>query len=376
MKTYNLWIEIDLGVIKKNVQRLKARVSPSVDCMAIIKANAYGHGMIEVAHALSTIVNYFGVSSFAEAEALRLEGILVPTLVLGSILPYEYEKAIEHDLTLTVSDSRYAIELNEAAASQGKKVKIHFKIDTGMGRWGFRYPDAFQEIRELIELPHLDAEGVFTHFPVADNKNSDYTYRQLELFKALLDECAKLGISFPYVHAANSAGIINFPESHFNLVRPGITMYGYCPQPALCKEFDPQYALSLKSRVCLIKDFAPKRGVSYGRSYVTSSRTRIAVVPIGYSHGYPYALSKKASVLINGRRFPIAGSVCMDYIMVDIGTDLDVAIGDEVILLGRSGDEEITAYELAQKSGTIPYEIITNLSLNVPRVYIEGDAGA
>jgi alanine racemase len=376
MKTYNLWIEIDLDRIKKNVRRLKARVGNDVQAMAIIKANAYGHGMCAVAHALADSVNYFGVSSFSEGEALRQEGILVPTLVLGSILPHDYEKAIEHDLSLTVSDSRYAFELNDAAARHGKKLKVHFKIDTGMGRWGFRYPESFQEIRELIELPHLDAEGIFTHFPVADNKANDYTYRQIELFKALLDECAKIGIVFPYVHAANSAGIINFPESHFNLIRPGITIYGYCPSATMCKDFNPECALSLKSRICLIKDFSPHRGISYGRSYVTRSRTRIAVVPIGYSHGYPYALSKKASVLINGKRFPIAGTVCMDYIMIDIGTDIDIAIGDEVVLIGRSGEEEITAYELAQKSDTLVYEIITNLSMNVPRIYFGGDTGA
>jgi len=370
MTLFNLWIEVDLAKIKKNLTRVKERLTRDVHCMAIIKANAYGHGMLEVAHALSDMVNYFGVSTFAEGEQLREEGILVPTLVLGSILPYEYKEAIHHDLTLAVSDSRYALELNDAACAQNKKVKVHFKVDTGMGRWGFRYPESFQEIRELVELPYLNVEGIFTHFPVADNRQTDYTERQIELFKALLDECQKIGISFPYIHAANSAGIINYPESHFNLVRPGITMYGYCPCEKMTCDIDLKYALSLKSRVCLIKEMPRKRGVSYGRSYITPEPTHIAVVPIGYSHGYHYALSRKTNVLINGKQYPIAGNVCMDYIMVDIGDDDTIAIGDEVVILGRSGTKEITAYELAKKSGTISYEVITNLSAHIPRVYI------
>jgi alanine racemase len=375
MNTYNLWIEINLDRIKSNFAKITGSLDASVKAMAIIKANAYGHGMLEVAHALSDQVSYFGVSTFAEGERLRKEGILVPTLILGALLPYEYEEAVRHDLTLSVSDPHYVRSLNAEAARQGKKVKIHFKIDTGMGRWGFQYPGAYKEILELAQLEHVNPEGIFTHFPVADNKKFDYTERQVELFKTLIDELALKGIVFPFVHAANSAGIINFPRSHFNLVRPGISLYGYYPCDSMKDSIGLQYALSVKSKVCLIKEFSEKRGIGYGRSYITPARTRIAVVPIGYSHGYPYALSRKTSVLIHGKRYPIAGNVCMDYIMVDLGIDAHIACGDEVVIIGESGEESMTARELAHKSGTISYEIITRLNAQIPRIYISHENG-
>ncbi len=369
MEQHNLWIEIDVEKIRNNLTKVKTLVEARVGIMAIVKANAYGHGMTKIAHAVAEGVNYFGVSTYREAEALRSEGILTPILILGSVLPYEFSSAIDHDLTFSVSDLDYANQLNDAGQSRNKKVKVHIKVDTGMGRWGFIYKHAYNEIKEAVRLPFIDAEGIFTHFSVADVESMDFTYRQIELFKALIDEFEKNKISFSYVHAANSAGIVNFTESHFNLVRPGMIMYGYYPHESLHEKLDVKQALSLKSRVCLIKEFAPKRGVSYGRKYVTQGRTKIGIVPIGYSHGYPYSLSQKGMVLIKGKRYPIAGTVCMDYIMIDFGSDSDINIGDEVVLLGKSGAEEITAYELAKKSQTIPYEIISNLSPLIPRVY-------
>ena len=370
MEKHNLWIEVDIEKIRNNIAKVKTLVDDTVGVMAIVKANAYGHGMAHIAHAIADIVNYFGVSTFTEAEILRTEGILTPILILGSILPYEFEPAIDHDLTLSVSDSEYAQALNTVGRQKNKKVKVHLKIDTGMGRWGFIYKYAYNEIKKVLALPFLDGEGIFTHFPVADNEKIDFTERQIELFKALIDELERDGIIFSYMHAANSAGIVNFKESHFNLIRPGMIMYGYYPHESLHEKLHVEQALSIKGRICLIKEFEPRRGVSYGRRYITEKRTKIGVIPIGYSHGYPYALSQKGIVLIQGRRYPIAGSVCMDYIMVDLGDDSHICIGDEVVLLGTSGKEEMTAYELAKKARTIPYEIISNLSLHIPRIYI------
>ena len=370
MDKYNLWIEVDLVKLRNNLRKAKEFIAGDVGVMAIVKANAYGHGMLEVAHALAEDVNYFGVSSFTEGDKLRKGGILSPILILSSILPYEMGVAIEEDHTLTISEIGYARAVNVHGEGKRKNVKVHIKVDTGMGRWGLPYRDAFAQIKEICRFPFLNVEGIFTHFTVADNEHLDYTDRQIELFKALRDELAAAKITFKYVHAANSAGIINFRESHFNLVRPGIMIYGYYPQEYLHKKLDLEQALSLKGRISLIKEFGPRRGVSYGRKFVTTQHTKIGIVPIGYSHGYPYALSQKAHVLIKGKRYPVAGSVCMDYSMIDLGEADDIMVGDEAILLGQSGSETINAYELAAEANTIPYEIITSLNTQIPRVYI------
>ena len=370
MEKHNLWIEVDIEKIRSNIIKIKTLVEDTVGVMAIVKANAYGHGMTHIAHALADMVNYFGVSTYTEAEILRTDGILTPILVLGSILPYEFLSAIDNDLTLSISDTAYAHELNSMGKLKNKKVKVHIKVDTGMGRWGFIYKHAYGEIKKVNRLSFIAIEGIFTHFPIAENNKIDFTERQIELFKALIDELKKDKVVFSYVHAANSAGIVNFKHSHFNLVRPGIMMYGYYPHESLYEKLHVEQAMSIKSRICLIKEFQPQRGVSYGRKYITQKKTKIGIIPIGYSHGYPYALSQKGIVLIQGKRYPIAGNVCMDYIMVDLGIDSEITIGDEVVLLGTSGEEEITAYELAKKAHTIPYEIISNVSSDIPRIYI------
>lgn len=370
MKNCNIWIEIDLQKIRDNLACVQTVVGEDVAIMAVVKANAYGHGMLRLAHELSESVSYFAVSAFSEANALRNDGILTPILILGTVVPDEMEAAVEKDCTFTISDYEYLKRLQGIATGLGKEVKVHFKIDTGMGRWGLPYCEAFQIIRQAASLPHVVAEGLFTHFSVADVCRSDYTDRQIELFKAMRDELANVGIVFPLVHAANSAGLVHFQEAHFNLVRPGIALYGYCPRPAMQKRCSVTPVLSLKSRIALIKRIASQRGISYGRKFVTPSETVIGVVPVGYSHGYPYALSHKAEVLIAGVRYPIVGSVCMDYCMVDLGAGANVVVGDEVVLLGQSGNEAITAYDLANAAGTIPYEILTNLNADIPRVYV------
>jgi alanine racemase len=326
--------------------------------------------MCAVAHSLAEQVQYYGVSSFDEARTLRADGIMHPILVLGTILPHEFESAIEHHVTLTVSDVAYARALNYVASRLGRQCSIHIKVDTGMGRWGFAYKTAFNDILTVASLSHIHAEGMFTHFPVSDKKRFDYTDRQVELFKELVDALGERNVTFRFLHAANSGGILHFKDSHFNLVRPGIMIYGYYPSPGLRDGLSLEQPLTVKSRVALIKEVASRRGIGYGRMFITPKKTRICVVPIGYSHGYPYALSRRVSVLIHGVRYPIAGNVCMDYIMVDLGDNRTIKAGDEVVLLGTSGTEYISANELAAKAKTIAYEIISNLSAHIPRVYI------
>ncbi len=370
MQSHNIWIEINSDKLLDNVKALSGYLGSETKIMAIIKANAYGHGISKVADLLSDKVSFFGVATYQEGKALRSQGIDLPILILGPLLPSDFQDAIELDLSLTASDSEYVESINAVAAKLNRKAKLHLKIDTGMGRWGFVYKSAYQEIKNFINSENIIFEGLFTHFPVADDLRSDYTERQLELFQLLIDELDKKNISFKYIHSANSAGVLNYEESHFNLVRPGLMLYGYLPDKQVHDDIVLAPTLSLKSRVSLIKKFAAARGVSYGRNYITPSQTRIAVVPVGYSHGYPYALSAKADVLINGKRFPIAGNVCMDYLMVDLHQDETINIGDEVVLLGSSGAELISAQELADKAGTISYEILTGLNCCIPREYV------
>ena len=367
---YNLWIEVNRKKIIHNIENVANVVGDKVALMAIIKANAYGHGMLGIANVLNDKVDYFGVSSLAEARELRKYKILKPILLLGPLLKDEYSEAMKLELTFTVSAMHYLYELDYIAKKLNIKAKVHLKIDTGMGRWGFVYKDAYSQIRDIKKLQNIEAEGLFTHFPVADNIDFDYTERQIELFSLLIDELKKEGIEFKYLHAANSAGIVNFNDSHLNMVRPGIMLYGYLPNRAMQNKIDLKPAIMLKARISLIKIFSASRGVSYGRKYLTKNATRIAVVPIGYGEGYPYALAGKAEVLINGKRYPVAGSISMDYIMIDLNDDTSIQVGDEVVLLGESGKDEITAHELADKANTICYEILTGLNNNIPRVYM------
>ena len=367
---HNLWIEVNLASIKANFEQAKSLLARETRVMAVVKANAYGHGMETVAKMLAGVVDFFGVSCFCEANRLRSSGILSPILILGCLLKEDMVKAAEEDISVTVSDYNYAKILSDIGEESGIKIKAHVKIDTGMGRWGLSYCNAYEDIQKMFKLEGLNVEGIFTHFSVADDVAFDYTFRQIELFNALLDELLKKNISFEYVHSANSAGLINFPESHFNMVRPGIMLYGYAPNSLMRNKIELKPALCLKSRISLIKKFHANRGISYGRKFITDKKTKIGVIPIGYSHGYSYAFGQKAHVLINGKRYSIVGSVCMDYCMVDLGDD-DICVGDEVVLLGASGKDVVSAYELASLAGTIPYEIITNLNARIPRVFHE-----
>ncbi len=361
------WAEIGLSNLEFNFRRVKKIVGPKTRIMAVVKSDAYGHGLLPIAKRLAKLgADYLGVASIDEAAILRKNKITLPILILGNILSRDAGAVVEYNLTQTISDYGLASKLNQKAKNTGKIIGVHIKVDTGMGRLGILYKDAIKFVEEVSRLRHLRAEGLFTHFPCADC-DPEFTHYQIDIFNQLIGDLKRMGIRIPLFHAANSAGIIGYPESRFNLVRPGLMLYGIKPSQGLDIKLKP--ALSLKSRIIYLKRMPSGQGISYGRSYITRKETTVAVLPIGYGDGYPRNLSNRADVLIKGKRFRISGAVCMDQIMVDVG-DLGVKIGDEAVLIGCQGNSRISAEELAYICGTIPYEIVCGIGNRVARLYL------
>jgi alanine racemase len=361
------WTEVDLSALDFNFRQVKRIIAKNTKIMAVIKCNAYGHGMLPIAKRLTKLgVDYLGVVSIDEGIILRKNKIELPILILGNTMNRDVGAVLGYNLNQTVSDYHLASQLNQKAKGKGKIVGVHIKVDTGMGRLGILYRDAVKLIKEIARLSNLRCVGLFTHFPCADC-DPEFTYYQIDIFNQLIRDLKGIGIQFPLLHAANSMGIMGYPQSHFNLVRPGLMLYGIYPKAGLDIKLKP--LLSLKSRIIYLKRMPSGQGISYGRSYITKKETTIAVLPVGYGDGYPRNLSNRADVLIKGRRFRISGAVCMDQIMVDVG-DLRVRVDDEVVLIGRQGKSEISAEELACLSQTIPYEIVCGIDSRVSRVYI------
>jgi len=343
-------------------------LAPKTKVMVTVKADAYGHGLIAVAKRLKSCgVDYLGVASIDEGIRLREAGIKLPILVLGAVLKEHIEPLFRYNLTLTLCSEELAIALNRKARSLAKTINVHIEVDTGMGRLGVSCDDTFEFIKKVTNLKFINIEGLFTHFPLADTDKS-FTLYQINLFSHLIAKLNKLGLNIPLMHTANSMGIIGYKNSHFNMVRPGLVIYGLYPKENLAIKLKP--VLSLKTRVIYIKRVPKNSGISYGHDYVTKKETNIVTLSVGYGDGYPRNLSNKAAVLIKGRRFKISGRVCMDQIMVDVG-DLSVKIGDEVVLIGSQGKFKITAEELALLCGTIPYEIVCGLGNRIPRLYVK-----
>ncbi|MBU1727101.1 MAG: alanine racemase [Candidatus Omnitrophica bacterium] len=362
------WAEVDLSNLAYNFREIKKILSPETKVMACVKADAYGHGLVPVAKKLvSCGVDFLGVASIDEAIRLRKEKIKVPILVLGAVLKKDIEPLFEYGIQPTICEEALAAAINNKARRLGKKINVHIKVDTGMGRIGILHHSADRFLEKVSGFKNLNIEGIFTHFPVAD-KNRDFTLRQIKAFASLIENAKKSGINIPLAHAANSVGIVDYKESHFDMVRPGLVIYGLYPKENLKLKLKP--VLSLKTKIVFVKDLPAGYGVSYGHDYVTKKKTKIATLPIGYGDGYPRNLSNLASVLIKGRRLKISGRICMDQIMVDVG-GLAVRPGDEVVFIGSQGEQKITTEELARFSGTIPYEIVCGLGSRIPRVYTE-----
>ena len=362
------WAEVNLKRIAHNFKEIKKLIASRVKVMVCVKADAYGHGLIPVAKKLvSCGADYLGVASIDEGIALRENHIRTPVLILGMILSRDIVPLIRYNLTPTVCTKELAQALDSLGRSIGRRINVHIKVDTGMGRLGVLYKDAMGFIQRVQRLRFVNVEGIFTHFPLADS-DSRFTFRQIEMFAKLVEKLSRAGIRIPLVHAANSMGVIGYKSSHFNMVRPGLAIYGLYPRPDL--KIKLKAVLSLKTKVIFEKNVPAKFGISYGHDYFTRKPARIITLPIGYGDGYPRNLSNRASVLIRGRRFLICGRICMDQIMVDVGRN-KVEVGDEVVLIGRQGVNKITAEELACLAQTISYEIVCGLGTRIPRIYLD-----
>ncbi len=362
------WAEINLDNLDYNFMQIRKITNPEAKVMVVVKADAYGHGLVPIAKRLQERgADYLGVASIDEGIKLRQAGISLPVLVLGLILEKDAVPLFRYNLSATVCNEELAKALNMKARILRKALKVHVKVDTGMGRIGVIHNEAVDIIRKIHKLRFVNIEGIFTHFAFADT-NKDFTSYQIRLFNRLISELRKERINIPLFHAANSAGVINYPKGQFNMVRPGLVIYGLSPVGNnLSIKIRP--LLSLKTKIVYAKKVPKGYGISYGHTYITKKNTTIVVLPVGYGDGYPRNLSNIAPVLIKGKRFIISGRVCMDQIMVDVG-DLPVKAGDEAVLIGTQKGNKITTEELASLAGTIPYEIVCGLGSRISRVYL------
>jgi len=363
------WAEVDLDAIRYNFSQIKKLIGKNTSVLVIVKGNAYGHGIFEVSSVLQDMaVNFLGVATLDEALFLRGRGINTPILILGSVLQHEAEPAIRNNITLTLCHMELAKEIDRVASELNKKAHVHIKIDTGMGRIGVWHEEAFDFVKDIVNFKNIFIEGIYTHFSAA-GRDKFFTTYQIDSFTSILENLKKAGIEIPYRHAANSIATVSLKKAHLNLVRPGLIIYGMYPKKSFSRRLNLKPALSLKSRVVFLKKTPAGRSISYGRTYITQKPTVIATLPIGYADGYGRILSNKAKVLVKGQRAPVVGKVTMDQTMIDIGHIEGVTLGDEVVLIGKQGDNEIRCEELARVAGTIPYEIVCSITNRVPRIY-------
>jgi alanine racemase len=361
-------VEVSLGRLADNYRAIQAGVAPAA-VMPIVKANAYGHGLVEVAnHLVGLGATSLGVAFLEEAMALREAGLTLPILVMGGILGDQIPVFLRHGLTLTASSVDKLQQIDDTARDLGVTATVHLKIDTGMERIGVHYYNAHRLLERAAACRHCVVEGIYSHFANADAEDLSSARRQLARFQDVLQWYDKQGVAPPVRHMANSGAILQLPESHLDLVRPGILLYGVYPSSEVRRTIAVRPVLSWKSRVVYFKVVAPGHPVSYGSTWETDHLVRVVTVPVGYGDGYFRALSNVARVMIRGKKYPVVGRVCMDQIMVNIEWDTAYN-GDEVVLLGESGDEVIACERLAEWAGTIPYEVLTNINSRVPRVY-------
>jgi alanine racemase len=369
------WAEVDLDAIAHNARQLKQHIGHGTALMAVVKANAYGHGAVPVARAaLRCGATHLAVSRVEEGVQLRAGGITAPILVLGYAVPAQAADIVRHHLTPTVNAVELAQALSAAVAKQGARpLAVHLKVDTGLGRFGVLPEEMLHFARAVVDLPGILLEGFYTHFCSADEADPSHTYSQFELYQRLAEQLEEAGIAIDVHHVANSAATLRFPQMHLDLVRCGIALYGLRPSPDVKMVIPLRRAMTLKSRVARVRTLPAGSGISYGRTYVTPTAMPVALVPVGYGDGYHRVLSNKGAVLIRGKRAPILGRVCMDQFVVDVSGIPDVQHDDEVVILGRQGEEEISADEIATWAGTINYEVVTSILSRVSRLYLHGN---
>ena len=370
MPTRPGWVEVNLDAFSYNLRGVRKRVGFGVKIMAVVKANAYGHGSVEIAReALAGEADCLAVAFPEEAIALRDAGLSAETLVFTSPMWEQMPLYFDYKLIPAVASIDVAARLEEEAQKRNLRCPVHVKVDTGMGRLGFEWNSAADSIVTIARMPHLEITGVFSHFAAADEADKSFSENQLQRFGHVLDALGKLRIEVQDVHMAGSAGILDLPESYFTMVRPGIMLYGYYPSQETTESVPLRPVMSIKSRVVFAKRVAEATSISYGRRYYTTREVLIATIPVGYADGLSRRLTNRASVLIGGRRSPVVGTIAMDHVMVDVGDD-HVAVGDEVVFIGTQGGNQITAWDVARLIDTIPYEITCSVSPRVPRVFV------
>lgn len=385
------WAEIDLDAIANNVRAVRNVTSPHAKLIGVVKADAYGHGAVQVAECLiENGADMLAVSQIDEALQLRLSGVECPILILSDAEPERAEELIKYSITQTVFAPEMAASISEAAVKTGRKAIVHVKIDSGMGRVGFRAeePETVKKIIDIARLPNIEIEGIFTHFAVSDEAGGGkYTQKQFGAFMSVCEALKREGLDIPLKHAANSAAILRFPEMHLDAVRAGIILYGMYPSQAskeACEQMHPGFelkpAMSFKAKITAVKRVPAGTYLSYGCTYSTEKESVIATVPVGYADGYARSLGGRAEVLIHGRRAPVRGRVCMDQCLVDVtglaDSGIEVKAGDEAVLFGAQGNECVSPEELAALENTINYEIICSLSKRIPRKFIRNGSEA
>ncbi len=370
IKSYHsCWAEVDLTAIQHNFHALKKCAGPHTKILSVVKADAYGHGMLEAAFFLDKEgTEFFGVAGIDEGIALRQNHIKKPILIFESVQPQFAREIVDYQLTATVCTLELAAELDRYAGFVQKKAFVHIKIDTGMGRLGVWHKEALEFVAAVNQFKHLAIAGIYTHFPSADT-DKKFTQKQIKEFVKLVADLKKMGINILYVHAANSAGLIGFKAKEFNLARPGLALYGTYPNKSFKSKIKLLPALSVKSRIMFVKRVKKGRSLSYSRTFIAKKPMTIATVPIGYSDGYFRAFSNNAQVLVEGVRCNLLGRVTMDQITIDVSRVKKPQVGMEVVLLGSQGKDAITADELAERAKTINYEITCSLGSRLPRTY-------
>jgi alanine racemase len=365
------WVEINLDHLAHNIVQFRQLVAPQTRIMAVVKADGYGHGALMIGKtALASGAESLAVAFVEEGIYLRQSGIDAPILLLGYTDPVQFTTLISYNLTPTVFDLPTAVEFSKQAQAAGVVLPLHLKLDTGMGRVGLLPAEAVAVTEQIAALPALEIEGIFTHLAVAEDEDRSYTEEQLRKFNQIIETMKAKGISFPLIHAANSAAAINNPDAHYNLIRLGLALYGHYPATTLRKcGISLKPALTFKSRVVLVKSLPPGSCISYGCTYQTANEELIATVPVGYADGYSRLLSNQGEVLIRGVRAPVVGRICMDHLMVNVSHIPGVHRGDEVVLYGRQGAEEMAVEEVADKIGTVNYELLCAVDKRVSRFY-------
>lgn len=374
------WAEIDLDAIEANYKAIHAQLRPGTKICCVIKADGYGHGAERLAKVYESLgADWFAVSNLAEAKQLRRAGIKLPVLILGYTPPCKASELAENNIAQAIVGAEYAEQLSQEAVKAGVKVRAHIQVDTGMSRVGFFYQDpsrdgeSIQQMEHACRLPGLKPEGIFTHFAVADEGEGgrSYTRRQFVSFTKAFEQLEQRGIHFEIRHCANSAAIFDFPEMQLDMVRPGIILYGLMPSGDMIHKVHLTPAMALKSVVALVKTVPPQTCVSYGRKFTSEHSTVVATVPIGYADGYLRRFYESATMLVHGKKAKIIGRVCMDQLMLDVTDIPGVKSGDIVTVIGKDGDESVTANELADLAETINYEIICAIATRVPRVFLK-----